>query len=308
MRIRALLSASTLVAILVLANACQKGSSFGPGGGGDGLTDLIEQNRANATQLFVVDAANGGTVSGTGGVRVTFPSNAFRTPTGGPVSGPVEVRLVEVLDPGDMIMYDVQTVGRDGGQPRLLRSGGAIHVKAFQNGQPLVLGPQGMEVLMPTNAIDPQMGVFTANEAASQGMLWSQENWQLDSIPVEGSMFYGFQADSLQWINCDYFANYPQTTFVDAVIPTNISTDSVMVWIAFPTENAVMRMLPTGPDNFRSYQVVPVGMPAMVVALQRNGTVYSSAFTSVTVINGQQVGLSFQVTDQQTFEAAVNAI
>jgi hypothetical protein len=308
MRTRSVLSASTLVAILVLATACHKGSSFGPGGGGDGLRDLVEQNRANATQSFLVDAANGGTVSGTGGVRVIFPSNAFRTPSGGAVSGSVEVRLLEILDPGDMIMYDAQTVGLDGGQPRLLRSGGAIHVKAFQNGQALVLGPQGMEVLMPTNAIDPQMGVFTANNATPQGLLWNQEPWQLDSIPVEGSMFYGFQADSLQWINCDYFASYPQTTFVDAVIPTNISMDSVMVWIAFPSENAVMRMLPEGPGAFRSVQVAPVGMPAVVVALQRNGTVYSSAFTSVTVTNGQQVGLSFQVTDQQTFEAAVNAI
>ncbi|HRF80490.1 MAG TPA: hypothetical protein PL070_10435, partial [Flavobacteriales bacterium] len=117
----------------MLAAACQKGSSFGPGGGGDGLMDLIEQNRANATQLFVVDAANGGTVSATGGVRVVFPSNAFRTPTGGAVSGPVDVRLLEVLDPGDMIMYDVQTVGRDGGQPRLLRSGGAVRIQAFKN-------------------------------------------------------------------------------------------------------------------------------------------------------------------------------
>ena len=308
MRIRFMIALGLGVACVLGMTACNKGSSVGPGGNGDGLQRFIEQNRANATQQFVVDAASGGTVSAAGGVRVVFPSDAFRTPSGGAVTGPVEVQLLEILDPGDMIMYDVQTVGRDVNQPRLLRSGGAIHIQAFQNGQPLVLGPQGMEVLMPTNTIDPDMGVFTANAPTPQGMLWNQENWQLDSVPAEGAMFYGFQADSLQWINCDYFANYPQTTYVDAVIPSNISSDSVMVWIAFPTENAVMRMVPAGPGTFRSIQVSPVGMPAVVVALQRNGTVYSSAFTSVTVINGQQVGLSFQVTDQQTFEAAVNAI
>ena len=308
MQYRPFLSASVFVAIVVLTTACQKGSTFGPGGTGDGLRTFIEQNRASATQFFVVDAVNGGTVSATGGVRVVFPNNAFRTPAGAVVSGAVDVHLLEILDPGDIIMYDVQTVGLDGSQPRLLRSGGAIHIQAVQNGQALVLGPQGMEVFMPTTVIDPQMGVFTANTGTDQGMLWNQEPWQLDSVSGEGSLFYGFQADSLQWINCDYFASYPQTTLVDALIPSNISMDSVMVWMAFPTENAVMRMEPASPGAFRSAQVVPVGMPAVVVALQRDGTVYSSAFTSITVANGQQVGLSFQVTDQQTFEVAVNAI
>jgi len=307
MRIRPVLSVSLFAAIIQFA-ACHKGSSVGPGGNGDGLQSFIDQNRANATQQFVVDAANGGTIHAAGGVRVIFPSNAFRTPAGAAVTGSVDVRLLEILDPGDMILYDVQTVGRNGSQPQLLRSGGALHVSAFKNNQPLVLGPQGIEVMMPTTSFDQQMGLFTANASTDQGMIWNQENWQLDSVTVEGAMFYGFQADSLQWLNCDYFASYPQTTFADAVLPSNIPTDSVMVWIAFPTENAVMRMIPAGAGIFRSFQVVPVGMPAMVVALQRNGTVYSSAFTSITVSSGQQVGLSFQVTDQQTFEAAVNGI
>ncbi|MGV3636005.1 MAG: hypothetical protein ACO1NQ_00030, partial [Flavobacteriales bacterium] len=283
MRIRSMIAITWSATCVLGLTACHKGSSVGPQGNGDGLRSFYEENRADATQQFAVDAASGGTIAAAGGVRVQFPANAFRTPTGGAVTGPVEVRLLEILDVGDMIFYDVQTVGRDGAEPRMLRSGGAIHIQAFQNGQPVVLGPQGMEVLMPTNTIDTDMAVFTANAPTSQGMLWNREPWQLDSVPTEGAMFYGFQADSLQWINCDYFANYPQTTFVDAVIPSNVSTDSVLVWIAFPTENAVMRMLPTGPDTFRSFQVAPVGMPAVVVALQRNGTVYSSAVTSITV-------------------------
>lgn len=296
------------VALVLGISACNKGPSFGPEGEADALSTLFADNRANATQAFQVNAASGGTIVGSGGVTITFPPNAFQTMNGNAVAGNVEVSLLEILDPHDMIWYNVQTVGNNNGSDRLLRSGGALHVQAYQGSQQLYLGSQGMYVLMPTTAVDPNMGVFTANGMTDEGMVWSQEPWSLDSVSSELGVFYGVNTDSLQWINCDYFASYPQTLYLDAVTPADVHPDSVTLWVAFPTENAVMLMLANGPGIFRSWQVVPEGMQAVVVGLERNGNSYRSAFTNVTITSGQQVGLSFQSTDQQTFEAALNGI
>jgi hypothetical protein len=308
MHSRSIIGLALASACCIALVGCHKGTGFGPEGNGDGLSVLFANNRANATQSFQVNATNGGTIVGSKGVQVVFGPNAFQTRNGNGVTGTVDVSLLEILDPHDMIWYDVQTVGDQSGTARLLRSGGAVRVQARQGAQQLFLGPQGMYVLIPTATVNPSMGAFTTNGMADQGMVWNLEPWSLDSVDSEFGVYYGVHADSLQWINCDYFASYPQTMFLDAVTSADVDPDSMLLWVAFPSENAVMRMQSNGSGLFRSWQVVPQGMQAVVVGLERNGTTYRSAFTTVTITAGQQVGLSFQPTDQQTFEAALNAI
>ena len=297
-------------ATILLSVACNKGPSFGPGGGAGGLRSVFEDNIANATQQFQVDAASGGRVEGAKGVRVTFPPNAFHTVSGGVVSGNVEVSLVEVTDIADMIMLNTTTVGNDNGTLALLKSGGALYVSASQGTNELVLGPQGMNVTVPTPAIDTEMAVFTADRTQGEELVWNAEDsTSIDSVIIETPngwyWGYSFQADSLQWINCDYFPYSSANTFISAITPADVPNDSTIVWFVFPDLNAVTYTAPSAPNMF-GFGTVPVGLQAIAVGLTRSGSQYRSSFSSFTTTTNGSVGLSFQPTSLQAFETALD--
>lgn len=296
--------------LLVVVSGCNKGPGFGPTGG-EGLRDLFEYNLVNATEQFSVNAAGGGTVQGAKGTVFEFPPNAFRTQSGAMVSGMVQVSVVEVLDIGDMIMTNTQTVGDDNGTTRLLKSGGSVMVKATQGGSELVLGPQGMRITVPGSSNDQDMGVFTANRAAGEDILWVEADNATITPAFQDStetfIGYNLQVDSLQWINCDYFPFSTDNTTITAVTPSTLVNDSTQVWFAFTDLNAVAGSYASAPNTY-SFGLVPVGLQGVAVGLTRNGTSYSSAFTTFTTAPNGRVGLSFQPTTLQAFEAAVEAL
>ncbi|MCC6910666.1 MAG: hypothetical protein IT224_01425 [Flavobacteriales bacterium] len=301
---------------ILLLSGCHKGTGVGPEAQGGGLSALFEHNVENADQTFTVNATTGGVISGNDGVQVLFGPGAFRNSAGQVVSGPIEVKLVEALSIGDMIWFNKQTVGNDNGTMRLLRSGGEIRVTASQGQEQLVLGPQGMRVNMPTEQPDPNMGVFLADGMTEENMIWTlADTIAIDTVGTSWTgevgptpFYYQFTAPSFNWINCDYFRDYPNTSFLEATTPSSISSDSTMVWMAFPSENAVMNAFDWQPNTFRSSQVIPVGMSVIIVALARDGSDYSSAFTTVTAAPGLSVPLTFQPPTWADLETALDGL
>ena len=267
------------------------------------------QHVEDAAQLFAINASVGGEVEGTDGVTLIFEPNAFLHADGTPVSGAVEVSLVEALTIGDMIWLNKQTVGNDNGTLRMLRSGGEIRVLATQGGEELRVVDGGMLVVVPAESIDPAMELFSGREDNAGRMIWAP----LDSVIVTAnpdsiSDGYGFYPDSLEWLNCDYFFTYPSTTTLDVTIPAGQPSDSTMVWIAFPTENAIMEMQNVGSQTYRTMQVVPVGMQAVVIGLYRNGTSYYSSFSTGAISVGTTIPMTFEATTLPQFFAVLNAL
>jgi len=310
---------STLAAAacsLLMLSGCHKGTGIGPGAQGGDLNALFEQRVENAAQTFTVNATTGGVITGEDGVQVLFGPGAFRNSAGQVVSGPVQVKLVEALAIGDMIRFNKQTVGNDNGILRLLRSGGEIRVTATQGQEQLELGPQGMRVNVPTAQPDPNMQVFLSNGMTEQNMIWSLA----DSIAVDTTgtgwtgepgptpFYYQFTAPSFQWINCDYFAGFSNTSICRATTPLDMPRDSTMIWFAFPSENAVMGSGWQDPNIYLTYQVVPIGFQMIVVGLSRNGTDYQSAFSTVTVTPDMTIPLTFQPTTLADFETALDGL
>ena len=276
------------------------------------LSDLFARHITQETQSFTVNANALAVVTGAAGTQLIFPANAFRDANGNVVSGTVQVDLLEALSIGRMIWTNTQTVGDDNGTDRLLRSGGEIRVTATQNGNALQLGPGGMTVFMPASSADSNMRLFTANEPRDTGMVWTLA----DSVQVTlvedsmfgGGLYYEFQTDSLQWINCDYFYQYPNTTNLTATIPDGQPADSTLLWIGFPTEDAVMSLYHGTGQIYTTWQVVPTGMQATVVGLYRNGTQYYSAFSTVSITDLMNVPLTFAPTTLTQFEQDIDGI
>jgi len=301
-------------AIILFSTACSKGPGFGPGLNEDGssLAALMEANVENARQHFQVDAAAGGSITGTKGVQVTFGTNAFRNASGTSVIGMVDVSLVEVMDIGDMIWLNTPTVGNDNGTLRVLQSGGAVYISARQGGNELLLGPQGMRIIVPTVDPDPDMGVFVADRTLGADLVWEPSpSATIDSVIIEtlgGFQYaYALQVDSMQWINCDFFPYSLNNTTLTAITTADVPNDSTLVWFVFPTINAVTSSYGSMPHTF-GFSEVPVGLQAVAVGLTREGAFYRSAFTSFTTSAGGSAGLSFQPTTLQAFEAAVDAL
>ena len=166
---------TALIAIAVLAG-CKKEESGGvvvPAANPDQsvLGQLFTNNVANARQYFTVNAASGGQVIGTKGTKLNFGPGTFLLADGTPVTGQVDVSLVEVLSIGDMIWLNKQTVGNDNGTLKLLRSGGAINVSAAQSGSPLRITQGGLVVRIPTDVGDAAMMLFSGNETTSGSMI-----------------------------------------------------------------------------------------------------------------------------------------
>lgn len=308
----------TLLAIAAIA-ACKKDESDDspapnptPNPAPAVFAQLFADNVADATQSFSFNAAVGGVAIGDDGTRLNFEPNAFVDANGNPVTGAVEVKLVEALGIGDMIWLNKQTVGNDNGTLRILRSGGAISVSATQGGNALRISQGGLIVQIPTAVGDPAMQLFSGSVDADGNMIWSPID--SSSVTVDPGYYtnpyYTFSADSLQWINCDYFYSYPNITPLYATIPAGQSADSTHVWIAFPSENAVANMHYQGGQTYwtgNGYEV-PVGMQAVIVGLQQTASGYASSFTTVTITSNMTVPMTFSPTTLAQFQSDIDAL
>jgi hypothetical protein len=272
---------------------------------------FFEANVADATQNFTVSAATGGEVIGTSGTRLIFEPGAFLYANGSPVTGSVNVTLVEVLGIGDMIWLNKQTVGNDNGTRRMLRSGGAMNITATQGGNTLRIGQGGLTVQVPTEVGDPSMELFAGVEDENGNMVWNRMDSSVVSVVIDYvDLTYNFTADSLMWINCDYFFSYPNITPLSATIPDGQPVDSTQVWIAFPSENSVVTLYPTGGQVFGTgfgFEV-PVGMQAVIVGLRASTNGFYSSFTPITITANMNVPLTFTPTTIPDFQAAVNGL
>ena len=242
--------------------------------GTNAMLAIFQQHVEDATQIFSISAASGGTVSGQDGVTMYFPANAFRTLAGATVTGTVQVELVEALTVGDMLWLNKQTLGNDNGQMRPLVSGGQYYLNVTQGGQQLRLAENAGSVNVPApNGVDPNMQLFGGTVDGNGIITWDPFG---NTGLGQDTLSYSFPNDSLGWINCDYFMNQSPITGVEAVCPSGHDVSNTLVWLVFPDMNSITRLNSPGTNVFAtggSYQV-PVGINVQIIALSNLGGSY----------------------------------
>jgi hypothetical protein len=271
-----------------------------------------DQNLANAAQNFTLNATTGGMITGSGGTRVLFLPGSLRN-NGVPVSGTVEVELVEVLNVADMVMMNKQTLGNDNGTLKMLSSGGEVKITATQGGQELDIVANGAIVGFPGRSYNPGMEAFTGTEDEDGNVVWERTTDPV-SIVVDTTVvdtagvdwfWYTWETDSLEWLNCDYFPP-GTTTALDVDVPDGYDNSNTMVWLVVPDLNGVLGSYPSG-LNFMVWQA-PIGYGAVVVALHEENGSYLSSFTPITVASGMTVPITFSSTTLAQFEADLDAL
>jgi len=278
-----------------------------------------------ATQTFIMDASTGGTITGAKGVKLICDADAFLNANGNPVSGDVNVELVEALKVGDMLALNKQTVGNDNGELKLLKSGGQIFLNVTQNGEQLGVAEDKCDLKFPTDDFDASMGVFLGTEDDDGTLIWEDtgskvalpsmvggegefdsENYSFELPP---SIYLELNNSSLGWINCDYFYSWTEATLTEISInlPEGYDADNTKVWAVFPSINNVTEIWNSENNVFQitnGYKV-PVGIEIKLVALSiSDDDTYSSAFSTVTVTQDMVTNLEFQPTTLEQFDTA----
>lgn len=284
-----------------------------PVSGTSNLSSLFDDNLTNATQTFTIDASVWTQVTGARGTRVYIPGGTFQNASGTPVTGTVEIRMVEILDLTDVILMNKPTVSNG----ELLTTGGELKIDAYQGGQKLGLTPgANVSFMVPTATPDANMGLFLGTPDPQLDVNWvpSDSLGVTDSVTVVGdttgaggwSDYYWFDitGDSLGWINCDYFYNDPNPKTTLSVIPNSSHDETnTNVWIYVSSANSVAPLWWDAADSFNSYDSsIPEGLNVTIVAISEISGQYYSAFVPISVVTNHIENITLNATTLAQFD------
>lgn len=283
---------------------------------------IFENNRASNTQNFTIPSAGVQTIQGNKGTVIRFYPNMFVDAAGAPVSGSIDIELLEVLDKPGMIFNRAVT---ESGQ-QLLISGGELNLKVSQNGVALQLAnaSNGPEIYVPTTSPDPQMDIFFGAEVEGD-LDWSlidstgidivsgdSLNWQDSSFVWDGGNYYNFNFNNqdLGWINCDFFWDNPNPQITVNAQPSDakFTHENTAFFIVYDNYNSVGSMSDWDQDGVFSQGNIPVNLDITIVGISEiNGQLYYGEVMATTV-DDQVYSVTLNPVTQTELEDLVNAL
>ena len=242
-------------------------------------------------QVYTVDSPATGPIIAQQGTQMWPHKEIFMFPNGDDVHYPFEIRIIEIYKPIDMVYSQMPTVS-DG---KLLITGGEIRVKAFKDGQELVLRPMAsIRLDFPTNSADNNMRVFYGQESGSV-VNWIEPN---DSVQVTSS-FYQVYSHRMNWINCDYFADYSGTLSSFNLTSTTEDITTLAKFIYFDGLHSMMQIysMPSA--------MVLVGEDIKVIFIGKNSAGELFHYYSDTIVTTNN---NYEVSLTQISEADLDAL
>ena len=329
--VNTILKIMTLFIITIVTISCDSDEPEPTNTEPDGvaLEQRFKDNRANAKQTFTMDAVNGGTITGTQGTKVTFPANAFGL-NGSPVTGNVDVELIEIYDRASMLLNNMPTSGiKPTGEEAALKSAGEFFINAKQNGSDLDLllmaevSSKGVGQGFPET-----MNIFRAGDNETDLDLWQEADEDGDNITDVGGMgerenpdapngwefFYLFDISDFGWTNLDRWFNYTGAlTQIYIDVPDIFNGTNCEVYLIYdgePTALARMDIYDAQTGMFTEhYGQIPVGQEIHVILVAEINGVLHSTIQGTTVVDGHiEVMTSPQPTTQAALNTAINAL
>lgn len=205
-------------------------------------------------QEFIIDSGGSGPIVGNQGTKIWVSKDLLMYPNGDSVDWPYIVKLVELYTPKDMIYYQMPNVS-DG---NLLTCHGEIRLRAFKNGQELVLRPSCVwPVQMPNTQPADSMNIYYGDE------LPSYVNWIDTPTGSFDTISYGYQGNVavLGWVACarsaGTFASQTAYQFTSSVD----NLDNVATFIYFDDKQSLTQVY-----NQQSIDL-PIGQNAKIILM-----------------------------------------
>lgn len=275
------------------------------------LNQLFD-NLRSTPQTFTVTAGRDTMIFGSQGTMLHFYPNSFKNASGAIItSGSIDLKLVEMYKPGDMIRNRATTMqGKN-----LLTSGGQIDLRATTNGQKVYANKYRIGYFRDNPGATPMMELFYGNVNNVDSVVnWEAKDttierelaWLADStrnnnmIIANGRPWMGYVFDSasdLEYTNCDafYYSDSPKVS-VTAIMPdATFTPENTQVYLVLPTINCAMSTVQTTPGGTfgtarytaaekaihliseGQTKIVPSGMKyVLIVIANKNGQYYYS--------------------------------
>lgn len=270
-------------------------------------------NQRSQTQTFTLNANTDNIIRGNKGTKVYVGGGTLRTLSGQPVTGSVTLELKEITELSEMIVNNAPTISNG----QILTSGGEFYVSASQNGEPLTLADNAgffISVAAPRGTTD-SMNVFTGRDSSGV-VVWSpvqtdtvnsrvilpadtsQGSWDtssyyqnIDWAIVNKLNEYVVRCTQFGWINCDYFASYPDICSLTTSCDTIYKTNYTKVFFAIPATNSVGDFyINSNLDFFCSY--LPNNARLKIAAINYHDGKYYVSITNHVVTCGANLNIA----------------
>ena len=314
---------------LITFTSCKSDSNQEENNKPDGiaLKNRMIENRNGAMQTFNEDACANCPISitGTQGTTVTFPPNSLGL-NGSPVTGNVQIELIEIYGKANMVLQDRSTKGKKpNGDEEALNSAGEFYVNAKQNGTQLeILSP----VTISSKGINPAdwepMGIFKAGDNLEDEDLWEETDENGDQEPDQAQggerdgpngvvMYNSYELGSFGWSNLDRWYNFTgQLTDLFVDVPNGYDDTNCIVYLSYDGENALANMdtWDAGQQMFTEhFGRIPVGQEVHFIMLAEIGGVLHYAIQGTTIVDGHiEVISSLQPTTEAQLNTLLDAL
>lgn len=259
---------------------------------------------------FNFDISVGGEFVAPQGTKITVPSNALVSPSGGTVSGNVTLTVKEVYTPANMLATGVYPVSN--GEP--LASGGQFFLEFSQGSTVLKAKPgQSVFVEVPAQNTSLPMELFVGpSQVNATGFQWNP----IDSLSSSNISFnvggntYEIDLTEFGWVNCDAFPNTPKADFdVELVGVTGLDYTNTYVVAHYPSLNSLLQYSTS--SNFTNNLVEVTNGPLIlqdIFALSIiNNKVYFGS-TSVTPTSGQVIQITMNEVTSADIQNYLNSL
>jgi len=239
---------------------------------------LKKQNLESLIQTFTFDlnsSNNDLSVETDAGCRFTFYPSGFEC-DGMPVTGSVNIDIIEIFDKGTMAITGKHTMTEDA----ILISGGEFHIRAYQDNKNIDYNRSYIATI-PSNLASPfsnEMQLFKGGgdiDTAQDWVLAPNATEQLGLFPQDDSTYF-LILDGFEWFNCDRFMNDPRpTTELTIRVPTEFNSQNLTVYLAIQNEESSLGIANQG--------VFPIGLDVHLIFIAEQDDQFLYQIISTTV-------------------------
>jgi hypothetical protein len=310
----------------------------------EAFNDLTLSARDDQTQVFDVLASDWTSIEAEQGSSLFFWPNSFSTEDGAPVTGEVQIELIEIFDKGSMLVTDMPSIGqRPSGEVAQLISGGEHYVGATKDGEALTMN-SSFQLTAPaanTGGPDWDMGLFRAE--VSDGVaadiddqaVWIEQGPDTADADAEGEgdefginrgegggadgadTTYWMLSSQFGWTNIDRWYSDPRPkTTINIDVPDGWDDSNSAVYLSYDGEPTALARMDTYDDLTElfseHYGLIPVGLQVHVIFVTESEGDWSYAIQGATIVDDHVTTFAtaddFIETDTDGLVAAINAL
>ena len=227
----------------------------------------------------------------------------------------VDVIMLELHDKKDFLVHQKPTISDD----RILVSGGAYYIAAFENGKKLKLKPgKKLRFKIPAETLQEGMELFYGSE--KEGRF----NWvEADQIPGSSTQvrnsewqnstgfFLGYEcfSDRLEWINCDKIISDGPPNPVCATVPTGFDQSNTVVFAILKDANSIISMYYQADQKGFCAANIPEGTKVVIVAVHKMAEdSYQFASMDTKIEKDSSLALNFTNLDNSEIKKLLEAL